>query len=175
MPWSLNLAYSLTYNNSFGQNDFSTNSLMISSNISNLKRKVKVSTGYDFKQKGFTYTQFRFDRDLDSWRLDFSWVPFSDRALNFFIGIKSGLLSDLKYEKRSEPDRNSIDMKKIINTLYSPQPIGPYNQAILKNNTLFISGQIALDPKTMKLINDSIKEETIQVMENLKIFYQRQK
>ena len=59
-------------------------------------------------------------------------------------------------------------MKKIINTPNSPQPIGPYNQAILKNNTLFISGQIALDPKTMKLINDSIKEETIQVMENLK-------
>jgi len=59
-------------------------------------------------------------------------------------------------------------MKKIINTPNSPQPIGPYNQAILKNNTLFISGQIALDPKTMKLINDSIKEETIQVMENIK-------
>ena len=62
-------------------------------------------------------------------------------------------------------------MKKIINTPNSPQPIGPYNQAILKNNTLFISGQIALDPKTMKLINDSIKEETIQVMENLKNIY----
>ena len=59
-------------------------------------------------------------------------------------------------------------MKKIINTPNSPQPIGPYNQAILKNNILFISGQIALDPNTMKLINDSIKEETIQVMENLK-------
>ena len=107
MPWSLNLAYSLTYNNSSGQNDFSTNSLMISSNVSlTPKWKVGISTGYDFKQKGFTYTQLRFDRDLDSWRLDFSWVPFSERASwNFFIGIKSGLLSDLKYEKRSEPDR----------------------------------------------------------------------
>ncbi len=59
-------------------------------------------------------------------------------------------------------------MKKIINSPNSPKPIGPYNQAILKNNTLFISGQIALDPKTMKLINNSIKEETIQVMENIK-------
>ena len=107
MPWSLNLAYSLTYNNSIRQNDFSTNSVMISSNISlTPKWKVGISTGYDFKQKGFTYTQLRFDRDLDSWRLDFSWVPFSERASwNFFIGIKSGLLSDLKYEKRSEPDR----------------------------------------------------------------------
>ncbi len=108
IPWSLNLAYSLTYNNSRRQNDFSTNSLMFSSNLSlTPKWKVGISSGYDFKQKGFTYTQFRFDRDLDSWRLDFSWVPFSQRASwNFFIGIKSGLLSDLKYEKRSEPDRN---------------------------------------------------------------------
>ena len=108
IPWTLNLAYSLTYNNSRGQNDFSTNSLMFSSNLSlTPKWKVGISSGYDFKQKGFTYTQFRFDRDLDSWRLDFSWVPFSERASwNFFIGIKSGLLSDLKYEKRSEPDRS---------------------------------------------------------------------
>jgi len=107
LPWSINLAYSLTYNNSRGQNDFSTNSLMISSNFSlTPKWKVGASSGYDFKQKGFTYTQLRFDRDLDSWRLNFSWVPFSQRASwNFFIGIKSGLLSDLKYEKRSEPDR----------------------------------------------------------------------
>jgi len=108
MPWSLNLAYSLTYNNSRGQKDFSTNSLMISSNLTlTPKWTVGVSSGYDFKQKGFTYTQIRFDRDLDSWKLDFSWVPFSPRASwNFFIGIKSGLLSDLKYEKRSEPDRS---------------------------------------------------------------------
>ncbi len=108
MPWSINLAYSLTYNNSRGQNDFSTNSLMISSNLSlTPKWIVGISSGYDFKQKGFTYTQLRFDRDLDSWKLDFSWVPFSPRASwNFFIGIKSGLLSDLKYEKRSEPDRS---------------------------------------------------------------------
>ena len=59
-------------------------------------------------------------------------------------------------------------MRKIINTKNSPEPIGPYNQAILKGNTLFISGQIALDPKTMSLKNNSIKEETVQVMENLK-------
>ena len=56
--------------------------------------------------KGITYTQFRFDRDLDSWQLNFTWVPFGRRASwNFFIGIKSGLLSDLKYDKRREPDR----------------------------------------------------------------------
>ena len=59
-------------------------------------------------------------------------------------------------------------MKKIINTDKSPAPIGPYNQAILKDNMLFISGQIALDPISMKLNNDSIENETNQVMMNLK-------
>ncbi|MGB2085801.1 MAG: putative LPS assembly protein LptD [Flavobacteriaceae bacterium] len=105
--WNLNLAYSLTYNNSRGQNDFSNNSLMVSGDVDlTPKWKIGVSTGYDFKGKGVTYTQLRFDRDLDSWKLNFSWVPFSDRASwYFFIGIKSGLLSDLKYEKRREPDR----------------------------------------------------------------------
>ena len=55
-------------------------------------------------------------------------------------------------------------MKKIVNTNNSPAPIGPYNQAILKNNMLFISGQIALLPNSMVLNNDSIKDETHQVM-----------
>lgn len=59
-------------------------------------------------------------------------------------------------------------MKKIINTNNSPAPIGPYNQAILKNNMLFISGQIALDPISMALKNTSIRDETHQVMKNLK-------
>ena len=59
-------------------------------------------------------------------------------------------------------------MRKIINTDKSPAPIGPYNQAILKDNILFISGQIALDPISMKLNNDSIEDETNQVMLNLK-------
>ena len=58
--------------------------------------------------------------------------------------------------------------KKIINTKKSPAPIGPYNQAILKGNTLFISGQIALDAESMKLNNRSINDETHQVMKNLK-------
>ena len=58
--------------------------------------------------------------------------------------------------------------KKIINTNKSPAPIGPYNQAILKGNTLYISGQIALDGESLKLNNKSISDETHQVMKNLK-------
>ena len=59
-------------------------------------------------------------------------------------------------------------MKKIVNTNNSPAPIGPYNQAVLNNNMLFISGQIALDPISMTINNSSIKDETHQVMKNLK-------
>lgn len=59
-------------------------------------------------------------------------------------------------------------MKKIINTPKAPAPIGPYNQAVLTGNTLYTSGQIALNAKTGELVMDSIQTETKQVMENLK-------
>ncbi|PWG05282.1 RidA family protein [Polaribacter aquimarinus] len=59
-------------------------------------------------------------------------------------------------------------MKKIITTKKAPAPIGPYNQAVLSGNTLYTSGQIAITPETEELVLDSIKNETKQVMENLK-------
>lgn len=59
-------------------------------------------------------------------------------------------------------------MKKVINTPNAPAPIGPYNQAILNGETLYTSGQIAINPKTGKLVIEDIKTETKQVMENLK-------
>ena len=59
-------------------------------------------------------------------------------------------------------------MKKIITTEYAPAPIGPYSQAVLVGNTLYTSGQIALNPKTMELVCADIKTETKQVMENMK-------
>ena len=59
-------------------------------------------------------------------------------------------------------------MKKIINTPNAPAPIGPYNQAVLTGNTLYISGQIPIDPKTGNLVEGDIKKETKQSMENLK-------
>ena len=59
-------------------------------------------------------------------------------------------------------------MKKIIHTPNAPSPIGPYNQAILTGNTLYISGQIAINPSTGMLEIGSIKEETELVMQNLK-------
>ena len=59
-------------------------------------------------------------------------------------------------------------MKTIIFTEKAPAPIGPYNQAVLTGNTLYTSGQIAINPATGELVTDSIETETKQVMENLK-------
>lgn len=58
--------------------------------------------------------------------------------------------------------------KIVIRTDNAPAPIGPYNQAILADDTLYISGQICIDPKTNELKNSDIKEETLQVMQNLR-------
>lgn len=58
--------------------------------------------------------------------------------------------------------------KIIINTNAAPSPIGPYNQAVMAGNTLYISGQICIDPATGALKNRDIQEETMQVMHNLR-------
>ena len=58
-------------------------------------------------------------------------------------------------------------MKSIIHTPHAPAPVGPYNQAIKLDNTLYISGQIAINPVTGSLVQSDIESETRQVMENL--------
>jgi 2-iminobutanoate/2-iminopropanoate deaminase len=59
-------------------------------------------------------------------------------------------------------------MKKIVKTNKAPQPVGPYNQAVIHNSTMYISGQIALDPITKELITNNLKKDTLLVMNNLK-------
>lgn len=59
-------------------------------------------------------------------------------------------------------------MKKIIKTKNAPAPIGPYNQAVMSGNMLFVSGQIAINPQTGELETSDLKKETSLVMENLK-------
>ena len=107
IPWSLRLAYAVNYNNTRRQNEISSHSLMFSGDIELSPRwSVGASSGYDLKNNGFTYTQLRFERDLLSWRMNFSWIPFSNRSSwNFFIGIRSSMFKDIKYEKRRQPDR----------------------------------------------------------------------
>lgn len=107
IPWDLTLAHSLTYSNMAREGRIANNSLMFSGNVSlTPKWQVGVSSGYDFVNKGFTYTQLRFERDLDSFRMSFQFTPFGYRtSWYFFIGIKASMLSDLKWEKNKQPDR----------------------------------------------------------------------
>lgn len=107
MPWSLRLAYTANYSNARREDQISSNSLMFTGDIELSPRwSVGASSGYDFLNKGFTFTQLRFERDLLSWRMNFTWVPFSTRASwNFFIGISSNMLKDLKYDQRQQPDQ----------------------------------------------------------------------
>lgn len=105
IPWDLRLQYAVGYSNSRRQNEIGNHSLMFSGNISLSPRwEVGVSSGYDIKRKGFTVTQLRFARDLKSFKMNFSWTPFGTyERWNFFIGIKSSILEDLKWENRSQP------------------------------------------------------------------------
>jgi hypothetical protein len=107
IPWNLRVSYAMNYANSIGQREISSHSLMFSGDIEISPRwRVGASSGYDLKNTGFTFTQLRFERDLLSWRMNFSWVPFSTyKQWNFFIGIKSGILSDIKYDKRRQRDQ----------------------------------------------------------------------
>jgi lipopolysaccharide assembly outer membrane protein LptD (OstA) len=103
LPWDMTFAYSLTYGNNNREKQIIGNSIMISANTDlTPKWKAGISTGYDFVQNGVTFTQLRFERDLLSWRMDFNWTPFGTNAnWGFFIGIKSGVLSDIKFDKRN--------------------------------------------------------------------------
>ena len=107
IPWDLRVAYAMNYTNNARQNQITSHSLMFSGDVELSPRwTVGVSSGYDFVNEGFTHTQLRFARDLESWRMTFNWTPFGlYKQWNFFIGIKSSLLRDIKYEKRRERDR----------------------------------------------------------------------
>ncbi|MFV8225782.1 putative LPS assembly protein LptD, partial [Christiangramia aquimixticola] len=107
IPWDVRLAYSMNYTNSARQSDISAHSIMFNGNVELApKWQIGVSSGYDLVNNGVTPTQLRFQRDLDSWLMSFSWVPIGERkSWNFLIRIKASVLSDIKYEKRRDRDR----------------------------------------------------------------------
>lgn len=107
IPWDMTFAYSLTYGDNNRENKIISNSLMLSANTTiTPKWKAGISTGYDFVNNGVTFTQLRFERDLKSWRMSFNWTPYGTNAnWSFFIGIKSGVLSDIKWDKHSYNNR----------------------------------------------------------------------
>jgi lipopolysaccharide assembly outer membrane protein LptD (OstA) len=107
IPWSLRFAYAVNYSNSTRQDEISSHSLMFSGDIEIApKWSIGGSSSYDFKNQGFGLTQLRFSRDLLSWKMNFSWVPFGTyNRWNFFVGVKSNILKDLKYEARRKQDK----------------------------------------------------------------------
>jgi len=107
VPWDIQLSYSFNYSNSLRQNEISAQTISFSGNVEVAPRwKIGVSSGYDFVNNGITFTNLRFQRDLESWNMSFNWVPIGiNTTWNFFIGISSSVLSDIKWDKRSEADR----------------------------------------------------------------------
>lgn len=108
MPWSLNLAYSGTYvNNGVRNIGVSIHTIGFSGKLDlTPKWNIGFSSGYDILDGAFSYTRLNFSRDLDSWNFNFNWVPFGfNQSYTFFIGVKSSVLSDLKWDKNRPPDR----------------------------------------------------------------------
>ena len=108
IPWSINLAYATSYrNNGLDGGDIGVHSIMFSGNLElSPKWKMGYSSGYDVKNGAFTFSRFNFTRDLDSWNFNFNWVPFGpNSSYTFFIGVKSSVLADLKWDKNKPPDR----------------------------------------------------------------------
>lgn len=106
MPWNLTVNYDFSFSNPTGTPS-RNNSLTFSGDIElSPKWKVGITSGYDLENWGFTPTQLRFARDLDSWHFNFSWTPFGENSSYFFfIGVKSSVLSALKWDKNKPPDK----------------------------------------------------------------------
>ncbi len=107
IPWSLRLSYAINYSNARRQDQISSHAINFSGDVEIAPRwRIGASSGYDVLKKDFTYTNLRFQRDLESWTMSFNWVPFSElSSWNFFIGISSSVLSDIKWDKRRQPDQ----------------------------------------------------------------------
>ncbi len=108
VPWNLSFVYSANYSNNGIRNIGIQNHTVGFNGSIDLTPKWKVGfrSSYDIKNGAFSYTTMNFSRDLDSWRFNFNWVPFGNfTSYNFFIGVKSSMLSDLKWDKRQPPDR----------------------------------------------------------------------
>ena len=107
VPWNLSINYNFNYVNTFVAREMhmksqTTQSISLSGNVTLTKNwRVAATTGYDFANKGWSYTTVDIYRDLHCWEMRFSWVPFGYyRSWFFQINIKADALRDVKYEKR---------------------------------------------------------------------------
>ena len=107
VPWNLSVSYSLSHVTTYLAREmgYDTNivqALSLSGNISLTPNwKIAVTTGYDFVNKGMSYTSIDIYRDLHCWEMRFNWIPFGYyKSWNFMINIKAPSLKDVKYEKK---------------------------------------------------------------------------
>lgn len=108
IPWNINFSYATNYfDNGIEPGAIGVHSLMFSGNIKlTPKWDIGFSSGYDIKEGAVTFSRFNIKRDLDSWQFNFNWVPFGrNSSYTFFIGVKSDMLRDLKWDKNKPPDR----------------------------------------------------------------------
>ncbi len=113
VPWNISINYTFNYVNTFVAREMSlehqtTQSLSLSGNVSLTdKWRIAATTGYDFVNKGMSYTTVDISRDLHCWEMKFSWVPFGYYKSWFFqINVKADALRDVKYEKRQQYQEN---------------------------------------------------------------------
>lgn len=113
VPWNVSLHYTMSYVSAYDAARFNinrnlTHSVSISGNFSLTENwKFNISTGYDFTNKGMSYTSIDIYRDLHCWEMRFNWVPFGYyKSWNFVINIKASSLHDVKYEKRENYQSN---------------------------------------------------------------------
>lgn len=107
VPWNISLSYTLSYANNYvaremGYTNNTIQTISLSGNFDLTKNwKFAFSTGYDFVNKGMSYTSIDIYRDLHCWEMRFNWVPFGYyKSWNFSINIKADSMKDIKYEKR---------------------------------------------------------------------------
>lgn len=113
VPWNLSINYTLSYVSAYDAALYNikrdlTHSVSLSGNLSLTENwRVSFSTGYDFTNKGMSYTSIDIYRDLHCWEMRFNWVPFGYyKSWNFMINIKASSLRDVKYEKKENYQSN---------------------------------------------------------------------
>ncbi|MBK8290612.1 MAG: hypothetical protein IPK96_06295 [Flammeovirgaceae bacterium] len=107
VPWNLRISYNVDYNHTENRDPTITQAMRFNGDLSLTdKWKIVYNSGFDFESKEFTQTQISINRDLHCWQLSLGWVPFGRyQSYNFSIGVKSGMLRDLKMDRQ----RNFFD------------------------------------------------------------------
>ncbi len=104
VPWSVSAAYSFNYSKPLDRKTL-TQTISLNGDFSlTPKWKISYRTGYDFERKEFSLTSFRIHRDLHCWEMSLHLIPFGpNKSYHFTINVKSTILKDLKFDKKSSP------------------------------------------------------------------------